>query len=65
MAIHEQKKHSDLEKRLQILRRQVYGKQEFKIQNAPQTASASYDDIAYLHKDFLKILLFSSIAIGW
>ncbi|MDO8573218.1 MAG: hypothetical protein Q7R77_00525 [Candidatus Daviesbacteria bacterium] len=64
MAIHQTKRQTDLEKRLQILRRQVYGKQEFKVQSVSQTTSIPYDDIAFLYKDLLKTLFFSSIAIG-
>ena len=59
MAIHEQKKQSDIEKRLQLLRRQVYGKKEFEVKNNITTNSS--DDLTYLHQDLLKILLFFQI----
>ncbi len=92
MAIQQSKRQSDLEKRLQILRQQVYGKSPDKIgsdqiksdrsdkirnsdpliyrptdipihrfTDTPTNRSA---DITYLHHDLLKILLFSSLAIG-
>lgn len=67
MAIHEQKKQSDIEKRLQLLRRQVYGKQEFRVQKSEirdKITTNSSDDLTYLNQDLLKILLFSSLAIG-
>ncbi len=68
MAIQELKKQSDLEKRLQILRRQVYGKQEFRAQkdslSHPVQTSSSLTDLSYLYHDLLKTLLFSSLAIG-
>ena len=62
MAIQQTKRQSDLEKRLQILRKQVYGKNEFKVQNNITTNSSS--DLTYLGQDLLKSLLFSSAAIG-
>ncbi len=77
MAIQQSKKQSDLEKRLQLLRRQVYGKGE-KIQNpefkipSQTNITAGYQlpainsssDLTFLHQDLLKILLFASLAIG-
>jgi len=62
MAIQQQKKQSDIEKRLELLRKQVYGKKEFSVKSAVTTNSSS--DLTYLHKDLLKILVFSSLAIG-
>lgn len=77
MAIQQTKRQSDLEKRLQLLRRQVYGRNSYqlsdKMQNksddsGPQkgkiTESYSVSDITYLQQDLLKILIFSSVAIG-
>lgn len=85
MSIQQTKRQSDLEKRLQILRRQVYGRAEDKkrdVRNAKvekeigsesrkiplQHPTSNFEsfrtDISYLHQDLLKILLFSSLAIG-
>lgn len=82
MAIHETKRQSDLEKRLQLLRRQVYGRRsEYQINRkageldnsdtltlrSPGTLSSSESfrtDLTYLHQDLLKIMTFSSLAIG-
>lgn len=77
MAIQQQKKQSDIEKRLQLLRRQVYGKNQssavsYQLSDEKQkksddrltTESYSISDLTYLHHDLLKILLFSSLAIG-
>ncbi len=79
MAILETRHQTDLEKRLQLLRRQVYGKQEFRVKDKLTTnyppANATHSvaggpttnllsDLSYLHKDLLKILIFASVAIG-
>ncbi len=70
MSIHQTKKQSDLEKRLQLLRRQVYGKEsvvrEEKIAAEPLTTNYQLPttDISYLHQDLLKTLTLSSLAIG-
>jgi len=76
MAIQQTKRQSDLEKRLQLLRRQVYGKEEDKkssVYSLPSTEIAEVgsrksevgiSDITYLHQDLLKILTLSSLAIG-
>ncbi len=78
MAIQQTKRQSDLEKRLQILRRQIYGKspEELKITQVnqktnntqipsnPQSSESSRFDLAYLYKDLTKILVFSTLAIG-
>lgn len=65
MAIHLTKKQSDLEKRLMLLHRQVYGKAENKITSQPNnTSSTDVSNITYLYKDLLKIALLSSVAIG-
>ena len=81
MAIQQSKKQSDLEKRLQLLRKQVYGgsknqssatsyqlsdkKQEKSDDLRPTTDSYSaISDLTYLHQDLLKIMTFSSLAIG-
>ncbi|MDP3948271.1 MAG: hypothetical protein Q8P87_01005 [bacterium] len=75
MAIIQTKKQSDLEKRLLLLRKQVYGK-EFKVQSENTTnyqsaskqvqlpTTNSSTDLTYFHQDLLKILLLSSFAIG-
>lgn len=66
MAIHESKKQSDLEKRLQLLRHQVYGNsREYSLSEPKANQSTTINsDITYLHKDLLKIVLLSSLAIG-
>jgi len=74
MAITESKKQSDIEKRLQLLRQQVYGKESEKLrmtqlkpanQKAGESAVESFrSDTAYLHQDLFKILILSSLAIG-
>ncbi|MCL4366465.1 hypothetical protein M1437_04530 [Patescibacteria group bacterium] len=86
MAIQQTKRQSELEKRLQILRRQVYGKgSETRIDQIKSgyqknsdkpihryadtpvssgTITHQSSDLAYLHQDLLKILIFSSVAIG-
>lgn len=74
MSIHQSKKQSDLEKRLQLLRRQVYGKNSESryttksagqpiIPTAHQPTTIS-SDLNFLHQDLLKILVLSSLAIG-
>ncbi|MBI2337799.1 hypothetical protein HYU95_01315 [Candidatus Daviesbacteria bacterium] len=75
MAIHQTKKQSDLEKRLQLLRRQVYGQEsvasskyyvarEDKKNSLTSSFQLPATDISYLHQDLLKILIFSLFAIG-
>lgn len=77
MAIQQSKKQSDLEKRLQLLRRQVYGRESVvsskyhvaREEKTPEnTHTTNYPllttDITYLRQDLLKILTFSSLAIG-
>lgn len=79
MAIQQTKRQSDLEKRLQLLRHQVYGKDEKVSYQASRPLSNSENSIAqspnssiaetssdlnYLHQDLLKILTLSSLAIG-
>ncbi|MBI2330089.1 hypothetical protein HYU94_01755 [Candidatus Daviesbacteria bacterium] len=61
MAIHQTKHQSDLEKRLQLLRRQVYGK-EFRVKDKIITDSST--DISFLNQDLFKIFTLSSLAIG-
>ncbi|MBI2314899.1 hypothetical protein HYU93_02470 [Candidatus Daviesbacteria bacterium] len=54
---------TDLEKRLQIIRRQVYGKdQQISYSSSRQTNETT--DLAYFYQDLLKILILSSLAIG-
>lgn len=79
MAIQQTKKQSDLEKRLQLLRRQVYGKgsesqyisksvnqrvKESDVLTHRPTDTLILSDLTYLRHDLLKILIFSSFAIG-
>lgn len=69
MAIQQTKRQSDLEKRLQLLRRQVVGGQESKVKSLElrikDKITTSYtSDFTYLRQDLMKILIFSSIAIG-
>lgn len=68
MPIRQLKKQSDLEKRLLLLRRQVYGKETLsfsKQTNQHQFAdSKPATEAAYLKHDLIKILFFSSLAIG-
>jgi hypothetical protein len=65
MAIEATKKVSDLEKRLRLIRQQVHGKQEYKIQSQSSTPTHTpLSDIVYLKQDILKIGIFSTIAIG-
>lgn len=68
MPIHQTKKQDDLEKRLRILRSQVYGKPNlvFKTpsENILQSSQHSTGDLSYLHQDLIKILALASIALG-
>lgn len=73
MAIQQTKKQSDLEKRLKLLRQQVYGREtENSSKDTHNTkyilptavGGASYTDLTYLYQDLFKILVLSSIAIG-
>lgn len=79
MAIQQTKKQSDLEKRLQLLRRQVYGgntqssgiRYQISDKNTNESDNQqmivnnnSMSDVIYLRQDLLKIFAFSSIAIG-
>lgn len=80
MAIQQTKRQSDLEKRLQLLRKQVYGKDESKKSTVyrlpsteitevfpsggPRKSEVLISDVIYLRQDLLKILIFSSLAIG-
>mgnify|MGYP003393650438 CR=1 FL=1 len=73
MAIELSKKQSDLEKRLKLLRQQVYGKNtssdvSYNVANkkieGSTTVASSTSDIAYLYRDLLKIAIFTSLAIG-
>jgi len=69
MAIQQTKKQSDLEKRLKLLRQQVYGKLPtaegpLRREASSKASGASYTDLTYLYQDLFKILALSSIAIG-
>lgn len=67
----------DLEKRLQLLRRQVYGGQQvsgirYQVSRDEETSVITHNtkyiiqntDTHYLHQDLLKILILASLAIG-
>ncbi len=68
MAIHQTKHQTDLEKRLQLLKRQVYGKSTdqpvYRHTDLPLSGTPVTSDLSYLHKDLLKILIFASVAIS-
>ncbi len=67
MPITESRKQSDLEKRLKILRQQVYSgniQKSEKLTNKPATHLQISSDLDFLYKDLLKILTLSSMAIG-
>ena len=77
MAIHQTKKQSDLEKRLKLLRQQVYGREPVvsnkqyvvgKETTPRNTHTTNYQqhttDVTYLYQDLLKIGIFTSVAIG-
>lgn len=72
MSIHESKKQSDLEKRLKLLRQQVYGKSRssaisYQSSGKKEEKSDNYStktDISYLYQDLIKILTLASLAIG-
>lgn len=78
MAIQQQKKQSDLEKRLQLLRRQVYGKTEKASYSASKLVNNTESliaqalnsgvvykaDISFLYQDLLKIGIFATIALS-
>lgn len=72
MTIHQTKKQSDLEKRLKLLRQQVYGKEDRmklevrseKSNFALQNPTSSQSDLTYLHQDLFKIVTLSTVAIG-
>ena len=68
MAIHETKRQTDIERRLRLLRRQVYGKQSF-VQNVQATGkkeatTVSMSDVSYLRYDLLKIAILAAVAFG-
>lgn len=79
MAIHETKKQSDLEKRLKLLRQQVYGKEnvssiKYQVSNGkkvpiaeavPVSKAITHNtDIPYLYHDLTKIGILCSLALG-
>ncbi len=61
MSIQQTKIQSDLEKRLKLLHRQVYGKSENKLTYSDNITTS---DISYLYQDLSKIAFLSSVAIG-
>ena len=73
MAITESKKQSDLERRLKLLRQQVYGKMERSESPKPQHIKTSIQrpgenlvssDITFLYQDLSKIGILATIAVG-
>lgn len=80
MSLHQLKKQSDLEKRLRLLRQQVYGKEKLDVRseklessnltsNIPPQGPTSHissptSDITYLYQDLFKIGILASLAIG-
>lgn len=68
MAILQTKKQSDLEKRLKLLRQQVYGKNSdtptYRFSNSPSNPESSGTDVTYLYHDLSKIGIFASLTIG-
>lgn len=73
MTYSQSKKLTDTEKRLQVLKTQLFGKEsnQIKVQTAPaniqtNSPSASYQpqDLSYLRKDLKKIALLAFVAIG-
>jgi len=64
MAIHKTYTQSELEKRLQIIRKQVYGKQPL-ANSYPLTVNSQNDsDVKYLRHDLLKIGVLTSLALS-
>lgn len=63
MPIQQTKKQDDLEKRLRILRSQVYGKPNLVFKSSPSPAN-DISDISHLHKDLMKTLALTSIALA-
>ena len=70
MAIQRSHKQSDIEKRLQLLRQQIYGKENisgvrYQVSGEKETSAGTpHADITYLHQDLFKIFTLSSLAIG-
>ncbi|MBI2600730.1 hypothetical protein HYW42_02145 [Candidatus Daviesbacteria bacterium] len=71
MAIQQTYKQSEIEKRLKILRRQVYGKSKLsgiKYQTSGKTSTyrsnLSSADLSYIQKDLAKVGLLTFLAIG-
>lgn len=80
MSIHQLKKQSDLEKRLRLLRQQVYGKDpdrseksDIRVIPTHQSTNTSthqntntqvMSDTVYLYQDLFKIGILTSFAIG-
>ena len=66
MPIQQSKKQDDLEKRLKLLRSQVYGKNFSVSENySPKSPATISQDTSYLYRDLLKILVLASFAIGF
>ena len=64
MAIHRTYTQSDLEKRLQVIRKQVYGKTPLVSSSSLKTSPQSNSDITYLRHDLIKISILTSLALG-
>lgn len=64
----------DIEKRLKLLRQQVYGKKEFRVQNSDfsekdrnkkyETKTVNLSDITYLRQDLVRIIIFATLAFA-
>ena len=67
MPIQQLHKQSDLEKRLRLLRQQVYGKGHAKISESHsvrQSQKMYQSDITYLNEDLTRISILATLAIG-
>ena len=69
MAITESRRQSDLEKRLKLLRQQVYGREsaassKYYVPSEKTEENIHNTDTIYLYKDLFKILALSSVVIG-
>ncbi len=71
MAITQSKKQSDLEKRLQLLKQQVYGKtNNSTLKSASPTFTKSnntyntHSDLAFLQADLIKITVFTVLILS-
>lgn len=65
MSIQQTKKQSDLEKRLRLLRTQVYGKSEIQQASTPSSSASTRSEVSFLYQDLLKIGVLSALALGF